>query len=121
MCQEWGISYHFRHSDGKHRLVLTDNMGAQRKGPSRSPPHRTSAGSKEHPNRQLCLQRQRATHRCPQPAHSPAVVPRCRGQRQDRAPSLPDRRRGQAERPAVDGRLAASLRRAGQPHPDHAP
>ncbi|WP_390347995.1 type VI secretion system tip protein TssI/VgrG [Variovorax boronicumulans] len=28
LCQEWGISYHFRHSDGKHRLVLTDNMGA---------------------------------------------------------------------------------------------
>jgi type VI secretion system secreted protein VgrG len=28
LCQEWGISYHFDHSDGKHRLVLTDSMGA---------------------------------------------------------------------------------------------
>ncbi|MFM9925133.1 type VI secretion system tip protein TssI/VgrG [Variovorax sp. H27-G14] len=28
LCQEWGISYHFEHSQGKHRLVLTDAMGA---------------------------------------------------------------------------------------------
>ncbi|WP_139140393.1 type VI secretion system Vgr family protein, partial [Variovorax boronicumulans] len=28
LCQEWGISYHFEHSDGKHRLVLSDAMGA---------------------------------------------------------------------------------------------
>ncbi|MDQ0035420.1 type VI secretion system secreted protein VgrG [Variovorax boronicumulans] len=28
LCQERGISYHFDHSDGKHRLVLTDSMGA---------------------------------------------------------------------------------------------
>ena len=28
LCQEWGISYHFRHRDGKHRLVLTDHLGA---------------------------------------------------------------------------------------------
>lgn len=34
LCQEWGISYHFHHSDGKHRLVLTDNMGAYPPMPS---------------------------------------------------------------------------------------
>ena len=28
LCQEWGISYHFEHSEGKHRLVLSDAMGA---------------------------------------------------------------------------------------------
>ncbi|RIX75393.1 type VI secretion system Vgr family protein, partial [Acidovorax cavernicola] len=28
LCQEWGISYHFEHSGGKHRLVLSDAMGA---------------------------------------------------------------------------------------------
>jgi type VI secretion system secreted protein VgrG len=28
LCQEWGISYHFEHSQGKHRLVLCDAMGA---------------------------------------------------------------------------------------------
>jgi len=28
LCQEWGISYHFEHSEGKHRLVLCDAMGA---------------------------------------------------------------------------------------------
>ncbi|SEK17233.1 type VI secretion system Vgr family protein, partial [Variovorax sp. OK202] len=28
LCQEWGISYHFEHSRGKHRLVLCDAMGA---------------------------------------------------------------------------------------------
>ncbi|RZL92979.1 MAG: type VI secretion system tip protein VgrG, partial [Variovorax sp.] len=26
LCQEWGVSYFFEHSDGKHRLVLTDAM-----------------------------------------------------------------------------------------------
>ncbi|MGJ7525352.1 type VI secretion system Vgr family protein [Variovorax sp. GB1P17] len=30
LCQEWGISYHFEHSEGKHRLVLCDAMGAYR-------------------------------------------------------------------------------------------
>ncbi len=28
LCQEWGINFYFRHGDGKHRLVLTDSMGA---------------------------------------------------------------------------------------------
>ncbi|MDH6169821.1 type VI secretion system secreted protein VgrG [Variovorax boronicumulans] len=28
LCQEWGLNFHFSHSEGKHRLVLTDNMGA---------------------------------------------------------------------------------------------
>ena len=28
LCQEWGINFHFEHSDGKHRLVLCDNNGA---------------------------------------------------------------------------------------------
>ncbi|MDM0111190.1 type VI secretion system tip protein TssI/VgrG [Variovorax sp. J22R133] len=28
LCQEWGISFHFEHSDDKHRLVLSDAMGA---------------------------------------------------------------------------------------------
>ncbi|MDM0009300.1 type VI secretion system tip protein TssI/VgrG [Variovorax sp. J22G73] len=28
LCQEWGISYHFEHSQGRHRLVLSDAMGA---------------------------------------------------------------------------------------------
>jgi type VI secretion system secreted protein VgrG len=28
LCQEWGLNFHFSHSQGKHRLVLTDNMGA---------------------------------------------------------------------------------------------
>jgi type VI secretion system secreted protein VgrG len=28
LCQEWGISYHFEHSRGRHRLVLTDGIGA---------------------------------------------------------------------------------------------
>ena len=28
LCQEWGISYHFEHRDGSHRLVLSDAMGA---------------------------------------------------------------------------------------------
>lgn len=34
LCQEWGISYHFEHSEGKHRLVLSDAMGAYAKNPS---------------------------------------------------------------------------------------
>lgn len=34
LCQEWGISYFFEHSDGKHRLVLIDNMGAYKKNDS---------------------------------------------------------------------------------------
>lgn len=28
LCQEWGISYHFEHGDEKHRLILSDAMGA---------------------------------------------------------------------------------------------
>ncbi|MDI3383520.1 type VI secretion system tip protein TssI/VgrG [Xenophilus aerolatus] len=46
LCQEWGINYFFEHSDGKHRLVLIDNMGAHRANPSEAyaqveyhPPH----------------------------------------------------------------------------------
>ena len=34
LCQEWGISYHWSHSEGHHRLVLVDNMGAYLKMPS---------------------------------------------------------------------------------------
>ena len=34
LCQEWGISYHFEHSEGKHRLVLSDAMAAFRKNNS---------------------------------------------------------------------------------------
>jgi type VI secretion system secreted protein VgrG len=34
LCQEYGISYFFEHSDGKHRLVLIDNMGAYKENPS---------------------------------------------------------------------------------------
>ncbi|MET3493650.1 type VI secretion system Vgr family protein [Variovorax boronicumulans] len=34
LCQEWGISYFFEHSDGRHRLVLIDNMGAYKKNES---------------------------------------------------------------------------------------
>ncbi|RQO62321.1 type VI secretion system tip protein VgrG, partial [Variovorax sp. KBW07] len=28
LCEEWGISYHFESTEGKHRLVLSDAMGA---------------------------------------------------------------------------------------------
>jgi type VI secretion system secreted protein VgrG len=34
LCQEWGISFFFEHSQGKHRLVLIDNMGAYKKNDS---------------------------------------------------------------------------------------
>jgi type VI secretion system secreted protein VgrG len=34
LCQEWGISYFFEHSEGMHRLVLIDNMGAYKKNAS---------------------------------------------------------------------------------------
>jgi type VI secretion system secreted protein VgrG len=34
LTQEWGISYFFEHSEGKHRLVLTDAMGAYKKNDS---------------------------------------------------------------------------------------
>jgi type VI secretion system secreted protein VgrG len=34
LCQEWGISYFFEHSEGKHRLVLIDNMGAYKQNES---------------------------------------------------------------------------------------
>src|SRR5450830_925928 len=27
LCETWGISYFFEHSDGKHRLIFTDYMG----------------------------------------------------------------------------------------------
>lgn len=30
LCQRWGISYFFEHSQGKHRLVLVDELGAFR-------------------------------------------------------------------------------------------
>jgi type VI secretion system secreted protein VgrG len=38
LCQEWGISYHFEHSEGKHRLVLIDNMGAYKPSTKRRLP-----------------------------------------------------------------------------------
>ncbi|MFH0130020.1 contractile injection system protein, VgrG/Pvc8 family [Variovorax sp. VaC1] len=28
LCEEWGLSYHFEHAEGKHRLILSDAMGA---------------------------------------------------------------------------------------------
>ncbi|MBJ2158573.1 type VI secretion system Vgr family protein [Variovorax sp. IB41] len=28
LCEEWGLSYHFEHGEGKHRLVLSDAMAA---------------------------------------------------------------------------------------------
>lgn len=34
LCQEWGINYFFEHSDGKHRLVLIDNLGWHQPQPS---------------------------------------------------------------------------------------
>lgn len=34
LTEEWGISWFFEHSDGKHRLVLTDGNGAFRRFPS---------------------------------------------------------------------------------------
>lgn len=34
LTQENGISYFFEHSDGKHRLVLIDNLGGYKKNPS---------------------------------------------------------------------------------------
>lgn len=34
LCEEWGINWFFEHGEGKHRLVLTDSMGAHRKNPS---------------------------------------------------------------------------------------
>ena len=34
LCQEWGINYFFEHSQGKHRLVLIDGMGAYKTNPS---------------------------------------------------------------------------------------
>jgi type VI secretion system secreted protein VgrG len=34
LCQEYGINYHFEHSDGAHRLVLSDAMAAFRECPS---------------------------------------------------------------------------------------
>lgn len=34
LCQEWGINFHFEHSDGKHRLVLSDNNDAFQESPS---------------------------------------------------------------------------------------
>jgi len=30
LCEEWGLSYHFEHSEDKHRLILSDAMGAYR-------------------------------------------------------------------------------------------
>jgi type VI secretion system secreted protein VgrG len=34
LCQEWGLNFYFSHSEGKHRLVLTDHMGAHTAMPS---------------------------------------------------------------------------------------
>ena len=34
LCQEWGISYHFEHDAGAHRLVLSDHLGAFAPNPS---------------------------------------------------------------------------------------
>jgi type VI secretion system secreted protein VgrG len=34
LCQEWGINYFFEHSEGKHRLVLIDNLGGHKANPS---------------------------------------------------------------------------------------
>lgn len=34
LCETWGISYFFEHSDGKHRLIFTDYMGGYRPNPS---------------------------------------------------------------------------------------
>ena len=39
LCQEWGISYHFEHSGGKHRLVLSDALAAYRPNPSAAYQH----------------------------------------------------------------------------------
>lgn len=33
LCEEWGINWFFEHGDGKHRLVLIDNMGGHQKNP----------------------------------------------------------------------------------------
>lgn len=33
LCQEWGINFHFEHSDGKHRLVLSDSNGGFQPNP----------------------------------------------------------------------------------------
>ena len=34
LCEEWGISWWFEHSEGAHRLVLADAMGAYQANPS---------------------------------------------------------------------------------------
>jgi type VI secretion system secreted protein VgrG len=34
LCQEWGINFHFEHSEGKHRLVLCDTNEGFRENPS---------------------------------------------------------------------------------------
>ncbi|MEB2503566.1 type VI secretion system Vgr family protein [Burkholderia anthinoferrum] len=34
LMEEWGIYWFFEHSDGKHRLVLCDHIGAHRRSPS---------------------------------------------------------------------------------------
>ncbi len=34
LCQEWGLSYHFEHADDKHRLILSDAMGAYKQADS---------------------------------------------------------------------------------------
>ncbi|HUD34393.1 MAG TPA: phage late control D family protein, partial [Variovorax sp.] len=33
LCQEWGINFHFEHSGGRHRLVLSDGNGGFRPNP----------------------------------------------------------------------------------------
>ncbi|WP_295549578.1 type VI secretion system Vgr family protein [uncultured Pseudacidovorax sp.] len=39
LCQEWGISYHFEHDAGAHRLVLSDHLGAFLPNPSEAYRH----------------------------------------------------------------------------------
>ena len=39
LCQEWGINYFFAAAEGKHRLVLIDNMGAFMANPSAAYQH----------------------------------------------------------------------------------
>ncbi len=34
LCETWGISYFFEHSDGKHRVIFTDYFGGYRPNPS---------------------------------------------------------------------------------------
>jgi len=48
LCQAWGISYHFEHAGGTHRLVLSDAVGAYRAcpGPAYRQVHYHAPGTK---------------------------------------------------------------------------